>query len=130
MRLTQSILLGCIALSISGCGLLIPWKTHQGPKITQKEVSHIVKRVTSKNDILNMFGKPMNIAREADGKEIYLYEQVKQTMIGFSVKNEVTRLRVIIGANDKVIIILMMICFIMDPIIKQQLTLTLLLLME
>ena len=103
MRLLQGVVLMCVVFLVSGCSLLFPSTINEGPQLRQEKVNQIIKGTTKKADIIGMFGLPMNISHnDAKGENVYLYEHVKTSIMWNTPKNYITRLRVIIDAEEKV----------------------------
>lgn len=67
----KKILLGlCLALCIAGC-------TTYGTEIKDEQVSTIQKELTTRLEIINIFGQPQDSFTDSAGREVYRYEYKK-----------------------------------------------------
>lgn len=75
--------------------------TTYGTPITDAKVSQIKQGVTTKDDLLSRFGKPLAVARNSDGTQVMSWGYAKVGFAGSSYSNQA--LSVILDGSGKVL---------------------------
>ena len=72
MRLNKNFILLMVLFAAAGCATV-------GTKIDLEKVKQIEKGVTSKQEVIDLLGKPSMVRLTSDGKTIMMYRYVKAT---------------------------------------------------
>ena len=90
----RKIILLAASLVLAAC-------TTYGKPVTQQQLDQIKTGVTTRDDLLSSFGKPLVVTRNSDGTQVYSWGYAKVGFAGSSYKNQA--LSVILDSSGKVV---------------------------
>lgn len=88
-------------LTLVAACLLAACTTHYGEPVTQAQLDQIKQGVTTKDDLLSSFGKPLAVARNSDGTQVMSWGYAKIGFAGSSYSNQA--LSVVLDSAGKVV---------------------------